>query len=123
MKCKGCIQSFMLPWKLRKRHILPVNQNLSSVSACELQPFSCHDLANYIYQEPGRAPAYTHKLPDLCSATLIGACHGTSYRIHSSSTDQRIRNPVSLESGFQSVESRIQDSLRLQDARYKILFG
>ena len=30
------------------------------VSACELQPFSCHDLANDIY----------HKLPKLCSATL-----------------------------------------------------
>ena len=30
------------------------------VSACELQPFSCHDLAN----------EYTHKLPKLCSATL-----------------------------------------------------
>ena len=27
----GCIQSFMLPWKLRKRQLLPVNQNLSSV--------------------------------------------------------------------------------------------
>ena len=42
-----------------------VNQNLSSVyfsqvSACELQHFSCHDLANDI----------THKLPKLCSATL-----------------------------------------------------
>ena len=33
------------------------------VSACELQPFSCHDLANDIQ--------YTHKLPKLCSATLI----------------------------------------------------
>ena len=53
---------------------------------------------------------YTHKLPVLCSATLIGACHGKSYRIHSSSTDQRIRNPVSLE-------SKIQDCLRLQRAR------
>ena len=31
------------------------------VSACELQPFSRHDLAN----------EYTHKLPKLCSATLI----------------------------------------------------
>ena len=31
------------------------------VSACELQPFSCHDLPN----------EYTHKLPKLCPATLI----------------------------------------------------
>ena len=49
----------MLPWKLRKRQILLVNQNLQSVyfslaievSACELQPFSCHDLANDIYSQ------------------------------------------------------------------------
>ena len=69
VKFRGCIQSFMLPWKLRKRQILYVNQNLSSVisifftcqvSACELQPFSCHDLAM----------TYTHKLPKLCKATL-----------------------------------------------------
>ena len=32
----------MLPWKLRKRQTLPVNQ----ISACELQLFSCRDLAN-----------------------------------------------------------------------------
>ena len=32
----------MLPRKLRKRQTLPVNQ----ISACELQLFSCHDLAN-----------------------------------------------------------------------------
>ena len=50
-----------------KTQILPGNQNLSSVyfslcqvSACELQPFPCHDLVN----------EYTHKLPKLCSATL-----------------------------------------------------
>ena len=61
----------MLPWKLRKRQSLPDNQNLSSgifvtceVSACELQPFSCHDLANDIYS------LYTLKLPKQCSATL-----------------------------------------------------
>ena len=43
----------MLPWKLQKRQIFTVNQNLFSmisifftcqVSACELLPFSCHDL-------------------------------------------------------------------------------
>ena len=52
----------MLPWKLRKRQILPVNQPLSSVyfllakfSACEL-----NHLANDIYS----------KLPKLCSTTL-----------------------------------------------------
>ena len=45
----------MLPWKLRKRHILPVIQNFSLVY------FS---LA-IIWQM-----TYTHKLQKLCSATL-----------------------------------------------------
>ena len=53
----------MLPWKLGKRHILPVNQNLSSVSfffftcqvsAFEPQPFSCHDLAKAIYSQTAK---------------------------------------------------------------------
>ena len=35
--------------------------SLCQVSACELQRFSCRELANEIY---------THKLPKLCSATL-----------------------------------------------------
>ena len=43
------------------------------VSAFELQPFSCHVLANHIYQEP-ITPAYTHKLPKLCSVTLTVIC-------------------------------------------------
>ena len=52
----------MLPWKLQKRQILTVNQNLSSVyyfftcqiSACELLPFSCHDLANNTYSQTAK---------------------------------------------------------------------
>ena len=71
----------MLPWELRKRQILLVNQNLSSVYSVllskfqlfELQPFSCHVLANDIYQEP-ITPAYTHKLSKLCSVTLTVIC-------------------------------------------------
>ena len=96
----------MVPWNLRKRHILPVNQNLSSVyfSLPKFQLVSCNLSLAMICK------LHTHKLPVLCSSTLIGACHGKSYRIHSSSTDQRIRNPVSLE-------SKIQDCLRLQRAR------
>ena len=43
------------------------------VSAFEQQPFSCHVLANDIYQEP-ITPAYTHKLPKLCSVTLTVIC-------------------------------------------------
>ena len=52
----------MLPWKQRKRHILPVDQNLNfisifytcQVSACELQPFSCIDLGNDIYSQTAK---------------------------------------------------------------------
>ena len=39
------------------------------VSACELQPSSCHDLANDI----------TDKLPKACSATLIGVYLSQQY--------------------------------------------
>ena len=35
-----------------KSHILPVSQNFSS--ACELRPFSCHDLANDIYSQTAK---------------------------------------------------------------------
>ena len=57
----------MLPWKLRKRQILPVNQNLSSVyfSLAKFQLVSCNPSLAMIWQM-----TYTHKLPKLCSATL-----------------------------------------------------
>ena len=57
----------MLPWKLRKRQILPVNQNLSSVyfSLAKFQLVSCNLSLAMIWQM-----TYTHKLPKLCSATL-----------------------------------------------------
>ena len=60
---KGCIQSFMLPWKLRKRQILSVNQNLSTVyfSLAKFQPVSCNLPLATIWQM-----TYTHKLPKLC---------------------------------------------------------
>ena len=56
VKFKGCIQSYMLPWKLRKRQILPVNKNLSSIyfSLAKFQPFSCHDLANDICSQTSK---------------------------------------------------------------------
>ena len=50
VKFKGCIQSYMLPWKLRKRQILPVNK----ISLAKFQPFSCHDLANDIYSQTSK---------------------------------------------------------------------
>ena len=57
----------MLPWKLRKCQILPVNQNLSSVyfSYAKFQLVSCDPSLAIIWQM-----TYTHKLPKLCSATL-----------------------------------------------------
>ena len=58
----------MLPWKLRKRHILPVNQNLSSVyfSLAKFQLVSCNLSLAMILQM-----TYAHKLLKLCSATLM----------------------------------------------------
>ena len=67
VKFRGCIQSFMLPWKLRKRQILYVNQNPSSVyfSLAKFQPVSCNLSLAMIWEM-----TYTHKLPKLCKATL-----------------------------------------------------
>ena len=72
VKFQDCIQLFMLPWKLRKRHVLPVNQNLSSVyfSLAKFQLESFNLSLAMIWQM-----IYTHKLPKLCSATLKGMCH------------------------------------------------
>ena len=66
MKIQGCIHSFMLPWKLRKRQILPINKNLSSVyfSYAKFQLVSCNLFLVMI------GKWHTHKLPKLCSATL-----------------------------------------------------
>ena len=74
MKFYGCIQSFMLPWKLRKRHILPVNQNLSSMyfSLAKSQLVSCNLSLAMIWQI-----IYTHKLPKLCSACTLR--HGSIF--------------------------------------------
>ena len=58
----------MLPWKLRKCQILPVNQNLSSVyfSLAKFQLVRCNPSLAMIWQM-----TCTHKLPKLCSAALI----------------------------------------------------
>ena len=57
----------MLPWKLRKLEILPVNQNRSSVyfSLPKFQLVSCNLSFAMIWQM-----TCTHKIPKLCSATL-----------------------------------------------------
>ena len=69
-KFQGCIQSFMLPWKLRKRQILLVNQNLSLVyfSPAKFQLVSWNLSLAEIWRM-----TYTHKLPKQCSATLKGS--------------------------------------------------
>ena len=61
----------MLPRKLRKCEFLPVNHNLSSVhfSLAKLQLVSSNLSLATIWQM-----TYNHKLPKLCSATLIGGC-------------------------------------------------
>ena len=58
----------MLPRKLRKRPFLSVNQNLSSVhfSLAKFQLVSSSLSLAMIWQM-----TYNHKLPKLCSATLI----------------------------------------------------
>ena len=60
-----------MPWKLRKRQVLPVNQNLSSVyfSPAKFQLPGCNLSLATIWQM-----IYTNKLPKLCSATLSKAC-------------------------------------------------
>ena len=59
----------MLPWKLLKPQISPVNQNLSSVyvSLAKFQLVSCNLSLAVVWQM-----TYTHKLPKLCSATITG---------------------------------------------------
>ena len=58
----------MSPWKLGKGQILPVNQNFSSVyfSLAKFQLMSCNLSLAMIWQM-----THTHKLPKLCSDTLI----------------------------------------------------
>ena len=63
----------MWPWKQRKRHLLPVSQNLSPVyfSHAEFQLVSCNLSLAMIWEM-----TYTHKLPKLCSATLKALIEG-----------------------------------------------
>ena len=58
----------MLPWKLQKSQFLPVNQNYSSVyfSPAKFQLVICNLFLATIWQM-----TYTHKLPKLCSVTLM----------------------------------------------------
>ena len=62
----------MLPWKLRKCRILPVNQNLSLIyfPLAKFQLVSCNPSLVISWQM-----TYTQKLPKLCSATLNNQFH------------------------------------------------
>ena len=55
----------MLPWKLRKRQILPVNQNFSSLYFPRDKFVSCNLSLAMFWQI-----TKSHELPKLCSATL-----------------------------------------------------
>ena len=81
----------MLPWKLRKRQILLVNQNFSSVyfSPAKFQLVSCNLSLAMIWQM-----TYAHKQPKLCSATL-NAGEG-------------------IEASFQQHKAKWHDSCRLK---------
>ena len=75
----------MLPWKLRKRQILLVSQNLSSLyfSLAKFQLVSCNLSLAIIWQM-----TYPQKLPKLCSATLTAEY----WFIPVDSTIQRLNN-------------------------------
>ena len=71
VKFYGCIQSFMLRWKLRKRQIIACQSEsfisiffTCQVPACELQPFSCHDLANDIFSQTVKTVLSHLKVPN-----------------------------------------------------------
>ena len=68
----------MLPWKLRKRQFLPVNQNLSSVhfSLAKFQLVSSNLALAMIWQM-----THNHKLPKLCSATLSSCTSSHAARV------------------------------------------
>ena len=87
----------MLPWKLRKRQILPVNQTLSSVyfSLAKFQLVSCNLSLTIIWQM-----TYTYKLPELSSATLtprtLNLEVGDSSLAHHVSLNKELYSTLSL---------------------------
>ena len=92
----------MLPWKLRKRQILPVNQNFSSVyfSLAKFQPVSCKLSLTIIWQM-----TRTHKLPKLCSDTLIPQGQGLRFPCYDQ-TEKVHRRPESAINLNQQLVSR-----------------
>ena len=74
----------MLLWKLQKCQILPVNQNLSSVYflLAKFQLVSFNLSHAMIWQM-----TCTHKLPKLCSATLINGLSSVKSPVAPAQTD------------------------------------
>ena len=80
----------MLPWKLQQCQFLPVNQNLSSVhfSLAKFHLVSCILSLVMIWQM-----TYAHKLPKVCSATLIENEQKYFWRVKHDDTVALIRAP------------------------------
>ena len=84
-KSEGCIQSFMLPWELQKRHILPVDQNLSSVyfSLAKFQLVSCNLSLAMIWQKNIYSQTAKTVLSHLKSNNKLAIHKSVNLRAHS----------------------------------------
>ena len=98
----------MLPWKLRKRRILPVSQNLSPLyfSLAKFQLVSCNLSLAIIWQM-----TYTQKLPKLCSATLIESLSITGQKFSKWQRPFTKRKLAALISSVVPGPQRIQRSV------------
>ena len=96
----------MLPWELRKRQFLPVNQNLSSVhfSLAKFELVTRNLSLAMIWQM-----TYNHKLAKLCSATLSAKnmySHCYYLIMFSDVTDlQQRHNPLNIPHVVEKIES------------------
>ena len=94
----------MLPWKLRKRQILPVNQNLSSVyfSLAKFQLVSCNLSLAMIWQMTYSQTAKTVSLGSF-DTTIICMCEKPRHN-----NGIRRRNPTYLED-VENLGTRLKD--------------
>ena len=104
----------MFPWKLRKRQILPVSQNLSSVYFlfAKFQLVSCNLSFAIIWQM-----TYTQKLPKLCSATLTVISTNLEYR-----TRERQRNRESKRQISEAQREKGGQRSRARDNKKETFF-
>ena len=96
----------MLPWKLQKRQILTVYQNLLSVyfSLAKFQLVSCNLFLAMIWQMK-----YTFKLPKLCSATLRSLLLQTRLRERDGADKESLQDSDSDEDEYSRTESDDND--------------